>query len=174
MTKSGRALRAHARSRATEHTTPPQPASIAAASRASNADASGSLVSTVTAIGTGGVVTGVARAFGESFDAGAQHVDAARGVEVEVAHAVAAEHARGAADRRRDVVQLDVGEHLEVERAHARDRLGPGGRVQLEPDLGDAEPRRDLLGELFGLVEVGDVEREREPVANVVVGRSRS
>ena len=131
MTKSGRAACTRSIS-STEHTTPPQPASIARASRSSNALASGSLVSTVTAIGVGGSRTGVARAFRESFDTRAQHVDTARGVEVEVANALATEHARRPSDRRRDVVQLDVGEHVEVERAHARDRLGPGGGVQLE------------------------------------------
>ena len=47
------------------------------------------------------------------------------------------------------------------------DRLGTGRGVQLETDLGDAEPRRDVLGELQRVVEVGHVERDREPVAHV-------
>ena len=49
----------------------------------------------------------------------------------------------GAADRGGDVVQLQVREHGQVQRAQSLDRLRTGRGVELETDLGDAEPRRD-------------------------------
>ncbi len=116
-------------------------------------------------------VTALARALGQAFDARAQHVDAAGGMEVQVAHTLAPENARGAPDGGRDVVELDVGEHVEIERAHARDRFGPGGRIQLQTYFRHAEPGRDLLGDLLRLVEVGNIERDREAAPDVHVIR---
>ena len=154
----------------TEHTTPPHPLSIAFCKRASNALVSVSLVSTVTAIGTGRGESRVARAFVQSFDRGAQHVGAARRVEVHVRRAVPAEHAGGAADCGGDVVQLEVGEHGHVEGAQPPDRIRTSGGEQFEANLGDADPRRDFLDDLLRTVEIGNVERNCETVAYFGVG----
>ena len=82
-----------------------------------------------------------------------------------------AEHTRRALHRVGDVVELQVREHGQVQRAQSLDRLGPGRGVELETDLGHAEPRGQPAREAHGLVEIGEVERQREVVADFAVDR---
>src|SRR5207244_1340615 len=63
------------------------------------------------------------------------------------------------------VVQFEIDEDPQVERSQTADRLRSGGREQLEAHLGHAEPLPHFLGELFGLLGIGHVERERKLVA---------
>ena len=94
-----------------------------------------------------------------------------RGVQREVAGAARAEHAGGAC---RTVVGMswslrsqNTSKPASLERG---DRVGPGGAVQLEADLGHAEPRPQPAGERDRLDELVDVEGEGEVVACRALG----
>ncbi len=121
-----------------------------------------SLVNTVTPTAIGGSEPGVRRSFAETLDPGPQHVDAAEGVQGQVVDAERAEYAGGPADRRGDVVELEVEEHVVAQVTHGGDGVGTGGRVQLEADLGHAEPRGQLASHARGDDEVVDVECEHQ------------
>ncbi len=64
------------------------------------------------------------RAFGEAFDAGAQHRHAALRVQRQVVDAERADHARRAVHGRRDVVHLEIEEDAVAEVGERTDRLG--------------------------------------------------
>ena len=112
----------------------------------------------------------VARALDETLDTGAQHRFATGGVEVEEVDAASSEHARGAPDGVRDVVELEVGEHPESLVLQGLEGIGAGLGVELEAHLGHPEPRLHPLRDRERGVEVTDVEREREVVARASCG----
>ena len=69
----------------------------------------------------------------------------------------------GAADRRRDVVELQVQEHPEPFVQQRVDRERPLGGEELQADLDDREEGAQPGGEVDRLVEARDVERQRQP-----------
>ena len=83
-------------------------------------------------------------------------------VQRHIGHAEGAEDLGRPLDRGRDVVQLEIDKDVEAaldQRAHrVRTRRGE----QLQPHLGDTEPRPDLAGEAQGDNQVVDVERQRQ------------
>ena len=108
----------------------------------SNADASSSLVSTVTPSPSGGACPAAAarlRRVRRVRPATSRHHPRCGSSRRRRRDRRA--HAPRASDRVRDVVELQVREHGQVQRAQSLDRLGTGRGVELETDLGDAEPR---------------------------------
>jgi hypothetical protein len=101
---------------------------------------------------------------GQPFDAGPQHVRPAVGVQGEVARSEGAEHPGRLPDRRGDVMELEVEEHLPSPFAEGGHDLGAGGAEQLQAHLGDAEPGFEVAGQPEGVDEIVGVEREGEPV----------
>src|SRR5438477_1427041 len=89
-----------------------------------------------------GRAAGVARALGETLDSCAQHFYSARGVKVQVSNTLTPEDARRPADRRRDVVQLDIGEDVEIECAHVGDRVESGACANTPARVYAFGPRR--------------------------------
>ncbi|MEZ5323041.1 MAG: hypothetical protein R2698_13395 [Microthrixaceae bacterium] len=109
---------------------------------------------------------------------GLQHVDTAGGVQRQVLDAQRSQHPGRSMDRRGDVEQLEVEEHLIAEVAEVGDHVGAGGAEEFEAHLGDAEPRSHPGGQAVRLDQVVRVQDQREPspdrVGDLVrVGRAR-
>jgi hypothetical protein len=113
------------------------------------------------------VEAGAVGALAEPFDAGLQHVDAPVRVHGGVAHPERPEHPGRLVDGGRDVVELQIEEHLVAEIGEGADDLGSGGAVELEPDLGDPEVGPQLPADAQREHQVVDVEGEGQPPADL-------
>src|SRR5439155_9723751 len=103
-----------------------------------------------------------------ALDSGAQHRGTTLRVEVQVLRTERTDHTSTAVHGRRDVVELEVGEDVVTEIGQRGDRIGTYRAVQLEPDLGCAEPRAQLARQPDGNDEVVDVEDDRELVPDLL------
>src|SRR2546422_1048358 len=96
------------------------------------------------------------------------HLEAARSVEIEEADAEPRRLDAGARHGVRDVVELEIQEHVHpVAVDHAHD-LGTRVEEELLPDLEDADVLGEELHQALGLGEGLDVEGEDQPVADAV------
>src|SRR5690242_17734660 len=92
-------------------------------------------------------------------------------MEVEEADAEARRLDAGAGDGVRDVVKLEIEEHVDaVAMDHAHD-LGAGVEEELLPHLEDTDVLCEERDQPLGFRERLDVEREDEPVTNAVAAR---
>ena len=137
------------------------------------AGAESSLVRTVTASAIGGSRSAPVGSLGEAVDAGSEHVDTTERVQREVLDPERAEHPRGPVDGGRDVVQLEVEEHLVAEVSERTDGVGAGGAVELEADLHDAEPGPQRCRQPVGLDEVVEIEQRARAAGGPRRGRLR-
>ena len=109
-------------------------------------------------------------AVGETLHAGPQHALTAEGVHGQIRRPQRTQDPGRLADRGRDVVELEVHEHVVAEFGHRLDRVGAGRAVELQADLHHPEPGTQGLGHPPGLDQVVDVEHQDQPAAQIVFG----